>query len=63
MKRQVLERVERLTEAAFGQRRKMIRQSLKGVPGAVEKAAALGIEPTLRAENLTPEQYLALAGD
>lgn len=63
VKRQVLERVERLTEAAFGQRRKMIRQSLKGVPGAVEKAAALGIEPTLRAENLTPEQYLALAGD
>ena len=63
VKRQVLERVERLTEAAFAQRRKMIRQSLKGVPGAVEKAAALGIEPTLRAENLTPEQYLALAGD
>lgn len=62
VKRQVLERVEKLTEAAFGQRRKMIRQSLKGVPGAVEKAAALGIEPTLRAENLTPEQYLALAG-
>ena len=28
--------LERLTEAAFGQRRKMLRQSLKGVPGAVE---------------------------
>lgn len=41
----------------------MIRQSLKGVPGAVEKAATLGIDSTLRAENLTPEQYLALAGD
>jgi glutamate carboxypeptidase len=26
--------LERLTEAAFGQRRKMLRQSLKGVPGA-----------------------------
>ena len=63
VKRQILERVERLTEAAFGQRRKMIRQSLNGVPGAVEKAATLGIDSTLRAENLTPEQYLALAGD
>ena len=28
--------LERLTEAAFGQRRKMLRQSLKGVPGAVD---------------------------
>ena len=28
--------LERLTAAAFGQRRKMLRQSLKGVPGAIE---------------------------
>ena len=34
---------ERLTEAAFGQRRKMLRQSLKGVPGALDALARLGI--------------------
>ena len=33
-----------LTAAAFGQRRKMLRQSLKGVPGALEALAALGID-------------------
>ena len=35
----------RLTAAAFGQRRKMLRQSLKGVPGALLAAVdALGID-------------------
>lgn len=57
----VLAKVEKLTELAFGQRRKMIRQSLKTVPDLAEKAQQLGIDLTLRAENLTPQQYLDLA--
>jgi 16S rRNA (adenine1518-N6/adenine1519-N6)-dimethyltransferase len=51
----------RLTAAAFGQRRKMLRRSLQGVPGALEALAALGIEPERRAETLSVEDYVALA--
>ena len=53
--------LERVTEAAFGQRRKMLRQSLKGLPGAVEALEALGIDPRRRAETLTVEEFTALA--
>lgn len=52
------EKMERLTEAAFGQRRKMIRSSLKHYMAALE---TLGLDPTLRAENLTVEDYINLA--
>ena len=58
---QMLNKVSKLTELAFGQRRKMIRQSLKSVNGILEILEELGIEPTLRAENLTPYQYLDIA--
>lgn len=50
--------VEKVTAAAFNQRRKMVRSSLKEYLPAIEK---LGIEPTLRAENLTVQQYLDIA--
>ena len=53
--------LERLTAAAFGQRRKMLRQSLKGVPGALSAAEALGIDPSRRAETLTVAEWVALA--
>jgi 16S rRNA (adenine1518-N6/adenine1519-N6)-dimethyltransferase len=53
--------LERLTEAAFGQRRKMLRQSLKGVPGALEALAALGIDETRRAETVSVAEFTALA--
>ncbi len=53
--------LERLTEAAFGQRRKMLRQSLKSVPGAVAALAAVGIEDTRRAETLSVEEFVAIA--
>jgi 16S rRNA (adenine1518-N6/adenine1519-N6)-dimethyltransferase len=55
--------LERLTEAAFGQRRKMLRQSLKAVPGAVEAAQAIGIDPQRRAETVTVDEFVALAGE
>ena len=53
--------LERATEAAFGQRRKMLRQSLKGMPGAVETLEALGIDPQRRAETLSVDEFVALA--
>ncbi len=54
--------LERVTAAAFGQRRKMLRQSLKslGVPTA-ELMAAAGIAETARAEELDVEAFCALA--
>jgi 16S rRNA (adenine1518-N6/adenine1519-N6)-dimethyltransferase len=53
--------IERLTEAAFGQRRKMLRSSLKSVPGALEALDKLGIDPQRRAETLEVSDFVALA--
>jgi 16S rRNA (adenine1518-N6/adenine1519-N6)-dimethyltransferase len=53
--------LERLTEAAFGQRRKMLRQSLKSVPGAIAALETLGIASDRRAETLGVEDFVALA--
>jgi 16S rRNA (adenine1518-N6/adenine1519-N6)-dimethyltransferase len=53
--------LERLTEAAFGQRRKMLRQSLKGVPGALEALTSLGIDQTRRAETVSVDEFVAVA--
>jgi 16S rRNA (adenine1518-N6/adenine1519-N6)-dimethyltransferase len=53
--------IERLTEAAFGQRRKMLRSSLKSVPGALEAAASLDIDTTRRAETLSVDEWVELA--
>jgi len=54
--------LQRVTEAAFGQRRKMLRQSLKTL--GVDAGALLseaGIEPTARAEEIPVEGFVALA--
>ena len=53
--------LERVTEAAFGQRRKMLRQSLKGLPGALAVLEKLGIDPTRRAETLSVDEFVAIA--
>jgi 16S rRNA (adenine1518-N6/adenine1519-N6)-dimethyltransferase len=53
--------LERVTEAAFGQRRKMLRQSLKGLPGALEALEKLGIDSQRRAETLSVAEFVALA--
>lgn len=53
--------LEKVTEAAFGQRRKMLRQSLKALPGAVEALDRLGIDPQRRAETLSVAEFVALA--
>ena len=53
--------LERVTAAAFGQRRKMLRQSLKSISGGLDALDRLGIDPTRRAETLTVEEFVALA--
>ena len=53
--------LERLTAAAFGQRRKMLRQSLKSVPGALDALETVGIEATRRAETVSVVEFVALA--
>lgn len=54
-------RLEAITAAAFGQRRKMLRQSLKGLPGALTALEAVDIDPARRAETLSVEEFLAVA--
>ena len=53
--------LEAVTAAAFGQRRKMLRQSLKGLPGALAALEALGIDSERRAETLAVEDFVAIA--
>jgi 16S rRNA (adenine1518-N6/adenine1519-N6)-dimethyltransferase len=53
--------LSRLTADGFGQRRKMLRQSLKGLPGALEALAALGIDPARRAETLSVAEWVGVA--
>jgi 16S rRNA (adenine1518-N6/adenine1519-N6)-dimethyltransferase len=53
--------LERLTEAAFGQRRKMLRSSLKTMPGALEAAERIGIDTQRRAETLSVSEWVELA--
>ena len=53
--------LERLTASAFGQRRKMLRQSLKSVPGALEALETLGLDPTRRAETVRIDEWCGLA--
>jgi 16S rRNA (adenine1518-N6/adenine1519-N6)-dimethyltransferase len=50
-----------VTAAAFGQRRKMLRSSLKGLPGALGALEELGIDPQRRAETLSVEDFVKLA--
>ena len=54
-------RLEALTAAAFGQRRKMLRQSLKGMPGALDAIETIGIDPQRRPETLTVDEFVAIA--
>ncbi|WP_228243417.1 16S rRNA (adenine(1518)-N(6)/adenine(1519)-N(6))-dimethyltransferase RsmA [Porphyrobacter sp. GA68] len=52
--------LERLTAAAFGQRRKMLRQSLKSVAGALEALEVAKIDPQRRAETLSVAEFCAV---
>lgn len=53
--------MERLTMSAFGQRRKMIRSSLKSVGDPLQLCAVANISPALRAEDVSVEAYCQMA--
>jgi len=54
--------LQKVTEAAFGQRRKMLRQSLKSLGrDPLPLLAAADIEPTARAEEIPVEGFVRLA--
>jgi 16S rRNA (adenine1518-N6/adenine1519-N6)-dimethyltransferase len=54
--------LEAVTKAAFGQRRKMLRQSLKSlVPDAETFIRSAGLDPQARAERLSVSDFAALA--
>jgi 16S rRNA (adenine1518-N6/adenine1519-N6)-dimethyltransferase len=53
--------LEKVTAAAFGQRRKMLRSSLKALGNAEALLEAAGLEPTRRAEEIPVEGFCALA--
>jgi 16S rRNA (adenine1518-N6/adenine1519-N6)-dimethyltransferase len=54
--------LERVTAAAFGQRRKMLRQSLKSLaPDAEALIRGAGLDPTARPEDLSIPDFAALA--
>jgi len=56
-----METLERVTAAAFGQRRKMLRSSLKSLGNPDALLSAAGLEPTKRAEEIDVEGFCALA--
>jgi 16S rRNA (adenine1518-N6/adenine1519-N6)-dimethyltransferase len=57
-----MEFLERVTAAGFGQRRKMLRSSLKSVFANPEAALEpLGIDPTTRAEQVSMADFARLA--
>jgi 16S rRNA (adenine1518-N6/adenine1519-N6)-dimethyltransferase len=57
-----LKSLERVTQAAFGQRRKMLRQSLKQLGVAPDHLLAqVGLAPTARAEEIPVDGFVALA--
>ena len=53
--------LERLTEAAFGQRRKMLRSSLRDLPGALDALQSQGIDSARRAETISVPEWVAIA--
>jgi len=54
--------LETVTQAAFGQRRKMLRQSLRSLGSdTTALLGAAGLDPTARAEDISVESYVALA--
>ena len=54
-------RIEAVTAAAFGQRRKMLRASLKTLAGGIEALHQTGIDPERRAETLSVAEFAAIA--
>ncbi|MDD5103383.1 MAG: 16S rRNA (adenine(1518)-N(6)/adenine(1519)-N(6))-dimethyltransferase RsmA [Candidatus Peribacteraceae bacterium] len=54
-------RLFKLTKIAFGQKRKMLRNTLGTFYGGLERLAGLGIAPTRRPQTLSVQEWIALA--
>ncbi len=57
---ELVRRLEKVTQAAFGQRRKMLRSSLKPLGGEA-LCRAVNVDPSVRAEDVPVAGFLALA--
>ena len=53
-------KLKHLVKTAFAYRRKTLRNSLSRLPSALEALEQIGLDPILRAENLSPEDYVRL---
>lgn len=53
--------LEQLTQAAFSQRRKMLRQSLKAFPGGLDALKAADIDSARRPETVSVEEFISIA--
>lgn len=58
---EILHKLEQVTLVAFNNRRKTLKSALKKEPEILKVMDKLGIASNLRAENLTPEDYLRIA--
>lgn len=58
---EIIESIFRLTKLAFGQKRKMLRNSLGKMDGGMELLAAVHVDPEHRPETLRIEEWIALA--
>lgn len=57
---QLTKSLDKICKAAFSQRRKTLRNTLKGTL-SIDALEAVGIDPSLRAETLSLQQFIALA--
>ncbi len=58
----IINELEQITHAAFIARRKMIKSSLKNLHQNIDEIlASLNLDPAMRAENLSVNQYISLA--
>lgn len=61
-KKDILHKLEKITRLAFSARRKMLKSSIRSLDQNIDNILhSLDINPTLRAEDLTPDQYLQIA--
>jgi 16S rRNA (adenine1518-N6/adenine1519-N6)-dimethyltransferase len=58
---EIIDRIFRLTKIAFGQKRKMLRNTLGAFQGGMERLAGLGIAQDRRPQTLSIEEWIALA--
>jgi 16S rRNA (adenine1518-N6/adenine1519-N6)-dimethyltransferase len=56
-----MEEILKLTKIGFAQKRKMLRNSIGGMPDGMERMESAGIEATRRPQTLTIEEWIALA--